>query len=176
MTQPLHTLSSRALPPIERDLLREAFGCFATGVAVVTGRMPDGASVGLTISSFNTASMSPPLVLWSLSLASPSRDAFAPGRIFAVNVLGREQEALCRHFARPSEDKFRGVAAEEGIGGVPLLTGSVARFQCLCEHAQIAGDHELYIGRVLAVEAARNVPPLIFHQSRFAELSKDDAA
>ncbi|MCB1395159.1 MAG: flavin reductase family protein [Rhodobacteraceae bacterium] len=156
--------------------LREALGCFATGVAVVTGLHPEHGAVGLTISSFNSVSLSPPLVLWSLAAHSPSRAAFAPGRPFAVNVLSARQEDLCRHFARPSAAKFASLPIETGLDDVPLLPGTVARFECVTERAIEAGDHQLYIGRVRHAGVNTSAPPLIFHRSRLSALVEGRAA
>lgn len=160
-------------PPLSfatSETLRDALACFATGVAVVTGTRPDCEPVGLTISSFNSVSLHPPMVLWSISAASPSRAAFREGRHFAVNILSAEQAALCRQFARPSADKFDGVELAETEHGIRLLKGAVAWFECVTERAIMAGDHELYLGRVLRTGTDKERLPLIFHRSRLSEL------
>ena len=113
--------------------LRKALGSFATGVTVVTTVAPDGRPVGLTASSFNSVSMDPPLILWSLSERSPSLAAFRDGSHFAVNVLADEQIELCSRFGRPVPDKFDGLDLAAGAGGAPLLPGAVAQFECALE-------------------------------------------
>lgn len=156
------------IPP---EALRSALGCFATGIAIVTGLDPEHGAVGLTISSFNALSLNPPLVLWSLALKSRNRPAFRPGRPFIVNVLSDMQHDTCLRFAKSGSDKFAGVKTTPGFQGVPLVDGSVAHFDCLVEQAITAGDHELYIGRVVSVQSDRSLAPLIFHRSEITALN-----
>lgn len=146
--------------------LREVLGCFATGVAVVTTRGEGGAPVGLTINSFNSVSLDPPLVLWSLALAAPSLDAFRAHPGFAVNILSEDQAALARKFARPAPDKFAGIDWEPGYADVPLIAGAAARLECRTWRRYEGGDHEIIVGEVIAV-AAVDKAPLIFHRGRF---------
>ena len=130
-----------------RDL-RNALGCFGTGVTVITALAPDGRTVGLTANSFSSVSLNPPLVLWSLVMHSPSLSAFQDASHFAVNVLGRDQEHLARHFARTSADKFAGIDWSAGLGGAPLLDGVVAQFQCRNAFRYYGGDHVIFLGAV----------------------------
>jgi 3-hydroxy-9,10-secoandrosta-1,3,5(10)-triene-9,17-dione monooxygenase reductase component len=151
--------------------LRQALGRFATGVTIVTCLDRDGQRVGLTANSFNALSLDPPLILWSLRLRSPSLQAFAAASHFAVNVLGRDQLALSRHFSRSGADKFALGQWSEGAGRVPVLAGSVAQFECSQQSVQEAGDHMLFIGRVLhAREDARE--PLVYHGGRYRSLGE----
>ncbi|MDF1668330.1 MAG: flavin reductase family protein [Roseovarius sp.] len=120
---------------ISPDKLREALGCFATGVAIVTGVHPETGPVGLTISSFNSLSLDPPLILWSLSRGSGSLSAFAEGRSFVVNILSEAQHATCLQFARSGTDKFRDVSVTPGLSSVPMIDGSVAQLQCTVEQS-----------------------------------------
>ena len=147
--------------------LRDVLGCFATGVAVVTTRGEGGAPVGLTINSFNSVSLDPPLVLWSLSLNAPSLGAFRANGAFAVNILSERQANLARKFARPASDKFAGVDWEPGCADVPLIAGAAARLECRTWRRYEGGDHEIIIGEVIAM-AATDKAPLIFHRGRFA--------
>src|SRR6187551_2884677 len=103
---------------------RSALGSFATGVTVVTMTCPDGVPVGLTCNSFSSVSLSPPLVLWSLSLRSPNLSNFLQAPLFAVNILADDQVALARRFATPLPNKFDGVAHTLGAAGAPLLAGA----------------------------------------------------
>lgn len=146
--------------------LREALGGFATGVTIVTCRGADGLPVGLTVNSFNALSLDPPLVLWSLRLASPSLAAFDAATRFAVNVLAEAQIELSRRFASAVPGKFDNGLWGEGSGGLPLLGGSAATFECERISSQAAGDHRLYIGRVM-VARAQPVPPLVYHAGRY---------
>jgi flavin reductase (DIM6/NTAB) family NADH-FMN oxidoreductase RutF len=152
--------------PLDPRALRCALGGFATGVTVVTCRDAGGEPVGLTVNSFNALSLDPPLVLWSLRLASPSLAAFDAATHFAINVLAEAQVDLSRRFASLQPAKFDEGLWLDGAGGVPLLVGSAASFECAVASSQTAGDHRLYIGRVLAA-AAQPVPPLLFHGGRY---------
>lgn len=151
---------------LDARTLRAALGGFATGVTLVTCRGADGASVGLTVNSFNALSLDPPLVLWSLRLASPSLPAFDACTHFAINVLAEGQVDLSRRFASPVPGKFEDGAWLEGVGRLPLLVGCTASFECERLSQQDAGDHRLYIGRVLRVQS-QPVPPLVFHRGHY---------
>ncbi len=159
-------------PHAEIDHLRAALGQFATGVAVVTTRAADGRSVGLTINSFASVSLEPPLVLWSLAKRSSSLEAFRVARRVAIHVLGADQEALARRFAAPSVDRFAGVRRGIGPGGVPLLEGGVARFVCSPYAQYEAGDHVVFILRVDRWTHAAG-PALVFHAGRFSTTVQD---
>lgn len=152
--------------PPEALALREVLGGFATGVTIVTCRDADGQPVGLTVNSFNALSLDPPLVLWSLRLVSPCLPAFDAATRFAVNVLAEAQIELSRRFASPVPGKFDNGLWGEGMGDVPVLGGSAATFECERISSQTAGDHRLYIGRVLAARA-QPVPPLVYHAGRY---------
>ncbi|XKE46163.1 flavin reductase family protein [Halomonas organivorans] len=161
---------AEATPAIDGRALRDTLGRFATGVTIVTARTEEGAPVGITANSFSSLSLDPPLILWSLALTSPSLPAFAEGRAFAVNILGHHQDALAMQFARPSDDKFEGVAHRDNAAGVPLLEGALARLECRVEFTRIAGDHLLIVGRVQAF-ATEEGEPLLFYQGGFQRLS-----
>ena len=127
--------------------LRRALGSFATGVAVVTAATDAGA-VGLTINSFASLSLDPPLVLWSLNVRSASLSTFRSAPYFAINVLSEDQSHLSVHFAAARRDRFEGVAWDAGLGGAPLLANCVAQFECAVASQIESGDHVLFIGRV----------------------------
>ena len=150
--------------------LRCALSCFATGVAVATTVGADGAPVGITISSFNSVSLDPPLVLWSIARESYSYEAFVNAEYFAVNVLKVEQQALSAHFAQRSDEKFDGIRMREGLHGVPLLGDYVACFECRTEHRYDGGDHTILVGRVLRLDK-READPLVIYRGHF--LGKD---
>jgi flavin reductase (DIM6/NTAB) family NADH-FMN oxidoreductase RutF len=151
---------------LDTDAVRTALGGFATGVTIVTCRDAAGLPVGLTVSSFNALSLDPPLVLWSLRLASPNLVAFDAASHFAVNVLAESQVELSRRFALPLSDKFAEGLWLSGVRDLPLLAGSAASFECALSSRQTSGDHRLYIGRVLAVQS-QPVPPLLYHAGRY---------
>src|SRR5689334_23755866 len=114
----------------DKRRFRDALGAFATGVTIVTTRGPNGADIGLTANSFNSVSLDPPMVLWSLARASFSLPAFQANPWFAVHVLAADQDGLSHRFATRGVDKFAGLELERGQGEVPLLPGCSARFQC----------------------------------------------
>jgi len=146
--------------------LRAALGRFATGVTIVTCVDAAGVPVGLTANSFNALSLQPPLVLWSLRQSSPSLAAFTAASCFVVNVLSEAQVDLSRRFASPVADKFADGPWSRGEGGVPVLIGAAAVFECETLSHQEAGDHMLFIGRVRrAVEAP--LAPLVFHAGHY---------
>lgn len=154
------------LPDIDLAEFRRALSCFATGVAVVTTLDAKGDNVGMTISSFNSVSLDPPLVLWSIANNSYSYDAFMNAEFFAVCVLAMHQEDLSARFAQKSSDKFAGLDCREGINGVPILPEYAACFECRTEYQHEGGDHKIIVGRVLRLED-RETDPLIFYRARF---------
>ncbi|WP_136656700.1 flavin reductase family protein [Nitratireductor sp. XY-223] len=156
---------------IDRNMLRDALGHFATGVAVVTTLGEGGRPVGLTINSFNSVSLSPPLILWSLARTAPSFDAFRNYNAFAINILARDQRDLCMQFARPSEDKFRDIAHRPGIENVPLIDGVHAQLECRTYRRHEGGDHEIYLGEVIGISTFEK-QPLVFHRGQFTHLSE----
>jgi flavin reductase (DIM6/NTAB) family NADH-FMN oxidoreductase RutF len=147
-------------PPDSRAL-RTALGRYATGVTIVTCVDAAGRYVGLTANSFNSLSLDPPLVLWSLRSSSDSLAAFSDARRFAVNVLTESQVDLSRRFALRTDDRFSAGAWALGEHGAPVLAGCAAVFECETHVQQDAGDHRLFIGRVLACSES-TLPPLVF--------------
>jgi 3-hydroxy-9,10-secoandrosta-1,3,5(10)-triene-9,17-dione monooxygenase reductase component len=147
---------------------RAALGCFATGVTIITTRGPDGAPVGITANSFNSVSLDPPMVLWSLAKKAWSLSAFLQSPHWAVHILAAEQEALSNRFARAGEDKFAGLAVGTSDHGVPLLEGCAARFECTTAFHREGGDHIIFVGDVLRFERAERAP-LVFHSGKYAE-------
>ncbi len=157
----------------EPEEIRRAFGCFATGVAVATTLDENGERVGMTISSFNSVSVDPPLVLWSIANDSLSYDAFATAEHFAVNVLAGHQEELSERFAARGGDKFAGLECKNGVAGSPILPEFAACFECTTEHRYAGGDHLIIVGRVVHFEH-RACDPLIFHRGHY--LGSDGSA
>ncbi len=153
---------------------RKALGSFATGVTIITTRTADGAPLGMTVNSFNSVSLNPPLVLWSLANTSMSLAAFRAAPNWAVHVLATDQEELSGRFARRGEDKFAGLTMDLGVGEVPLLRGCNARFQCRTAFQYEGGDHVIFVGEVLAFDRADSAP-LVFHGGRYAHATRRDA-
>ena len=146
---------------------RNTLGSFATGVTIITTQGTDGAPVGITVNSFNSVSLDPPLVLFSLARNSRSLDAFEQASHWAVHILSAEQELLSNRFARSGEDKFAGVDVQLGLGNVPMLSGCVARLQCRTSFRHEGGDHVILVGEVLAYDR-HDVAPLVFHGGKYA--------
>lgn len=149
--------------------LRAALGSFPTGVTVVTAR---GAArtVGVTISSFSSVSLEPPLVLWCLSETAPSRESFLEATHFAIHVLAHDQEDVSRRFCSSSLDKFAGLETDEGLGRAPLLEGVAALFECALVDTHAAGDHTIFIGRIERYSHADRLP-LVFCKSGYVALA-----
>lgn len=145
---------------------RNALGQFATGVTIITTRDADGAPVGVTANSFNSVSLDPPLILWSLSKAARSMAAFERAGHFAVHILASDQDALANRFASRIEDKFAGL--EIGDEGLPYIRGSSARLVCTTRHLYEGGDHVIMVGEVIDYETD-GMPPLLFHSGSYAD-------
>ena len=146
---------------------RRALGNFATGVTVVTAADHNGRKVGVTANSFNSVSLDPPLILWSIDKRSTSHDVFATATHFAVNVLAADQIDLSNNFARPKDDRFAGIEYESGHGGAPILADCSARFQCKKYQQVDGGDHWIMIGRVVAFDDFGRAP-LLYHQGAYS--------
>ena len=149
---------------------RSALGCFATGVTVVTALDPDGKPIGLTVSSFNSVSLAPPLVVWSLSLLSPHFEALRKAGRYTVNVLCAEQQKVSDRFATRNDDHFADLPQRPGLGGVPLIEGCCAWFECVGEAQYPGGDHLIFVGRVERFAQDTSTSPLLFHGGRYRAL------
>ncbi len=157
----------RAIAPSDPAHMRQCLSRFATGVTIIATRAPDGRFVGLTANSFNSLSLDPPLILWSLATKAQSLEVFKGQRFFSVSVLSVEQVDLARRFASRLPDRFDGVACHEGIDGIPLIDGALAWFECERRTQMLHGDHWLFIGEVKRCAAADG-SPLIFRHGEFA--------
>ena len=147
---------------------RNALGKFATGVTVVTTATSEGEPVGVTASSFNSVSLDPPLVLWSLAKSAKSMEAFSTSGHFAVHILAASQEDISNRFARPGADKFDGIGWTPSTLGSPLLPDCAAQFQCKTSYQYEGGDHVIFVGEVIGFEET-NKSPLVFHGGVYAE-------
>lgn len=155
---------------VDPAALRSAMSQYATGVAVVTTLTADKKPAGLTITSFNSLSLDPPLVLWSLGLTSSNLTAFKFAQYFAINILSNDLAAIGIKFAKSRSDKFSGVPITPGSGGVPLIDGALVQLECMAEGQIPAGDHILFIGRVINLNMSQGTP-LIFYKSDFGVLA-----
>jgi flavin reductase (DIM6/NTAB) family NADH-FMN oxidoreductase RutF len=146
---------------------RDALGCFGTGVTVVTTRDDEGRLYGVTASSFNSVSLSPPMVLWSLSLNAPSNAVFRKAPLFVVNVLNGHQEDIASRFSRAHPDKFSGIAHTLTDEGLPVIDGAAAHFLCRNDHLAYGGDHNVFIATVLRFSHEPETEPLFYWRGRF---------
>jgi flavin reductase (DIM6/NTAB) family NADH-FMN oxidoreductase RutF len=161
----MSALHTRA-PGFDSKQFRQALSQFATGVTVITARLPGGAFAGVTINSFNSVSLDPPLVLWSLAHSSASMQAFEASDGYVINVLSGDQIDLAKRFATPGIDRFAALPFSLSRAGIPVLDGSVAWFECRHRSRYPEGDHVIFVGEV---EACHSHPhrTLGFHRGRF---------
>ncbi len=148
--------------------LRQTLGTFATGVTVITAfHEPSKRHIGITVNSFTSVSLQPPMVLWSIRRESPSRDAFDVGAMHLIHVLREDQTALAQRFATPGANKFEGVAVErDPHTGLSQLRQWAAVLKCRTSSLIAAGDHDIVLADVLDYEHT-DATPLIFVQGRF---------
>jgi len=164
--------------PVDERRFRDALGRFPTGVAVITTVAEEGAWLGMTVSSFNSVSLSPPLVLFSIARNAASFPAWTKARQFAVNILSEDQEQLSNRFARSRGEKWIGLAPLRGKLGLPLLPNTLAAFECETYGRYDGGDHEIIVGEVKCLHEGRASPvrPLVFHGGRYRRLSDHGSA
>ncbi len=159
--------SAVAQPPaFSSPDFRKALGQFATGVTIVTALNAQHEPVGVTVSSFNSVSLHPPLVLWSMANSAASLPVFMACTHYAVHVLGAEQKDLALQFASKGIDRWAGVVHAPGHSGVPLLVGAVAHFECFNRSRYQEGDHVIFIGEVEHCSHRNEAAPLIYHDGR----------
>ncbi|WP_321393824.1 flavin reductase family protein [Emcibacter sp.] len=154
---------------------RDALGQFATGVTVMTTATEEGKPVGVTASSFNSVSLDPPLVLWSLAKSAASMRVYEKSGGFNVHILAAHQEEISNQFARPGDDKFRDIDWKPCDRGYPVLPEYAALFRCETKFQYEGGDHVIFVGKVMEYET-RNSPVLVFHQGAYAELKSGTKA
>ncbi len=148
---------------------RQALSQFATGVTVITACLPEGGYFGETIHCFNAVSLDPPLVLWSLEHTASAMPAFAATGSYVVNVLAGDQIELAQRFSRPGADRFEALPFDLSPGGVPILAGTVAWFECRHRSRYSEGDHVIFVGEVERCHAHPH-RTLGFHRGRFIAL------
>ncbi|GAA0736132.1 flavin reductase family protein [Sphingomonas japonica] len=153
--------------------LRDALGCFGTGVTVVTTIEPGGRPIGLTANSFTSVSLDPPLLLVCLANSAASLPAFLAAPHFAVNVLHIGQQPVSGRFAARVEDRFAGTPWERWETGVPIIENSLASFECAREAVHVAGDHHIVIGHVLRVRFEPRRDPLLYFRGKYRRLHFD---
>lgn len=150
--------------------IRRIYSQFPTGVTVITTVTETGEPVGMTASSFNTVSIEPPLILWSIDKGAYSLSTFENCKYFAVNILSDEQVDISNRFASRGEDKFSGVEYEKGQGDCPLLPGALAQLECSNWAVYEGGDHLILVGEVKNFRHNENQSPLVFSQGSYAQV------
>lgn len=167
MNRPLPRPALARPPSFSTREFRDALGMFATGVTIVTARDVQGQLIGLTANSFNSVSLDPPLVLWSLSRAAASMPVFSNGSHYAINVLAADQKSLAERFAARGVDRWSGVEHHPGVSDAPVLAGCAATFECFNRSRYEEGDHVIFVGEVERCSHRAGVPPLLYHGGRF---------
>ncbi len=153
---------------IDQDEFRRVLGHFASGVTVVTISHED-MLYGITVSSFSSLSLKPPLVLICIDQRVASHSVLLEAGSFAVNILAEDSERLSRHFASREPDKFKGIAYHFGLTGAPLLDGALAMIECRVVGQAPGGDHTIFIGEVLSASTSHG-KPLIYYRSGYHQL------
>ncbi len=163
---PVDDLGESGAPNFDAAHFRTVLGHFCTGLAIITG-MDGSEPVGLTCQSFTSVSLDPPLVGFLPGKSSTSWPRIRPSGTFCANVLTEEQEDLCRVFATAGADKFRGVGWRPGETGSPIIADALAWIDCRMVAEYDAGDHDIVIGRVIELKAARTGKPLLFYRGGY---------
>lgn len=158
-----------SLPNDEKNL-RDVLSRFATGVTVVTACDQNGQPLGLTVNSFTSVSLDPPLILWCLGKQAGIFDAISACEHYAINILASDQEAVSQRFAGPEADRFSGVEFDRGQNNVPLLRDCCAHIECRSRHQYEGGDHIIFVGEVTRI-AALKCDPLVFFEGRYRTLT-----
>ena len=150
---------------------RKVLGCFATGVTVATTMGEAGEPLGVTVSSFTSVSLDPPLILFCLANSNQYLDTFRkPGIAFALNILRAEQREISIRFASREGDKWKGLTHIAGKGGAPVLPGCLAVLECRTEAVHAGGDHQIIVGRVIGLEHSEGGQPLAYFRGSYADL------
>ena len=168
MSSPTKNAAQKAREPsFSPREFRASLAMFATGVTIVTARTATGELVGLTANSFNSVSLAPPLVLWSLSQAASTMAVFSEGSHYVINILAADQKTLAERFAGKRDERWGGVAYTDSAGGLPLLDGAAATFECFNRSRYEEGDHVIFVGEVERCHHRIGAAPLLFHGGKF---------
>ncbi len=154
--------------PIDDAGFKQAMSCFASGVTVVTTEH-EGVRYGMTVASFASLSLHPPLVLVCIDRGVKSHDAIAAAGKFGVSILAQNQAEISGRFASRADDKFAGVPVRAGELGVPLIDGAIATIECRLADRLPGGDHTIFVGEVVDARTVEG-PPLVYHRAGYREL------
>lgn len=155
---------------IDARTFRKAMGCFPTGVTVVTTLAGDSSPIGVTVSSFTSLSLDPPLVLFCLDKRTSNLETFRLAGRFVINVLRHDQRELSIRFASRMEDKWKGLTFDSWTTGAPILRNCLANFECTTETVHDGGDHLIFIGKVERLDYSEGGQPLLYYRGAYAEL------
>ncbi len=156
----------------DQSAFRKALSCFPTGIGVATTVSADGQPQGMTISSFNSVSMNPPLVLWSIGLEAACLDYFRQAKDFAINILAADQKPVSRKFAQTKQNRFSGLDWHLSPNGLPLLDGAAATLSCRVWNRYPGGDHEIIVGEVYELTSSDKTP-LIYGLGQLTSFPKE---
>jgi len=150
---------------------RQALGCFGTGITIITAKSRDGEPLGVTVNSFASVSLEPPLVLFSLDRRANSVSAYQTASGFTVNVLEQSQIELCQRFAQPLIDKWADTRFTFGDNGAPLLHDTLAAFECRTWETYDGGDHVIFVGEVTKIHGGVDGEPLLFFRGQYRSIA-----
>ncbi len=157
------------MAPVSSEEFRRACGRFATGVAIASVRDAEGTPRGLTVSSFTSVSLEPPLVLICLGHAVTNIEDFREARYFGISILGESERETANRFAQKGQDRFEGVEWRPGETGVPLLANALAAIECAAYRRIPCGDHDIFVGEVVRT-CVRDGGPLIYFASHYRKV------
>ena len=146
---------------------RKAMGLYPTGVTIVTGTTPDGEALGMTVNSFTSVSLEPPLISFNLAKSLRSLEAFHSLTAFAVNLLREDQTEISQQFAQSGSDQWTNTNHRSGEAASPILEPNIAVFECEPYAFHEAGDHVIVVGRVLRFDMSEEVAPLVFFRGSY---------
>lgn len=163
------------MAPFTSQELRKGFASFATGVTVITCTDEDGNPHGITISSFNTVSLEPPLILWSLKKHSRLMPWVEVGKKHLIHVLERSQESLAMHFATVKVNQFSQIDHQLADSGLTQINDCIAYYECETVSVHVGGDHNIIVAKVIQLKNYPEREPLIFARSKFVGLDFSEA-
>jgi flavin reductase (DIM6/NTAB) family NADH-FMN oxidoreductase RutF len=155
---------------IDEARFKLAMSHFASGVTIVTTEH-DGKPYGMTVASFASLSLRPPLVLVCIEKSVKSHDAIAAAKKFGVSILADDQSGVSGKFASKSDDKFTGTDVRHGILGIPLISGAVCAIECTVQSELPGGDHTIFVGEVVDVQTTEEKAPLIYYRSGYRRIT-----
>jgi len=153
----------------DNRLFRDVLGQFCTGVVTITSIDSDGYKIGITVNSFSSLSLDPPLILWSIAKTSDSFQNFILGSSFIVNILGRDQEHIASKFSIPNKNKFSGVNTTLGLNNIPMIDNSMAYLECDVYNRYVGGDHDIIVGLVKKFSNVKK-DPLVFFNGKYGSI------